>query len=262
MKNITMMLFLVLFGLSSFFSVSLAANSGVFGTGNDAPASDSIGQNGERIAGYFHKTPGIPERQIKLLKNATTSQMKQGVSWLINLAKIEEGKANLFFYYSGHGLPDENTRESYIIPVDVSGTDLNNSIKLDDIYAQFSLFPTERVTVFLDACFSGGARERSLVEKKRVKVVPKKEVINNNMIVITSSQGNESSGYLKEKCHGLFTYFLLKKMSETKCKVSYSDLFRFVNTNVIKESSLQGDVQTPELRTGWNIDKEWSEWGL
>jgi len=216
----------------------------------------------ERIAEYFNKTLGIPERQIKILKNATTSQMKQGISWLINLAKIEGGKANLFFYYSGHGLPDENTRESYIIPVDVNGIELNNAIKLDDIYAQFSTYPTERITVFLDACFSGGARERSLVEKKRVKVVPKKETINNNMIVITSSQGNESSGYLKEECHGLFTYFLLKKLKETKCKVSYSDLFRFVNTKVIKESSLQGDVQTPELRTGWNIDKEWVEWGL
>ena len=52
---------------------------------------------------YCINVMGIPEKQIKLLTNATAGQMSQGIAWLSNLAKIDDGKAELVFYYSGHG---------------------------------------------------------------------------------------------------------------------------------------------------------------
>ncbi len=214
----------------------------------------------ERVAEYFHKTMGIPEPHIKLLTNATASQIKRGLSWLTNLAKIKEGSAQLFLYYSGHGLPDEVSKEAYIIPVDVSGSDLTYALSLDEIFQDLSQYTTERVTVLLDACFSGGARDKALIEKKMVKVVPKKEMLNDNFIVLSSSQGNESSGYLKEQCHGLFTYYFIKKLQETMGNVSYQDLFNSIEENVLNESALKGDMQTPSIRTGWDINKNWKEW--
>ena len=51
---------------------------------------------------------------------------------------------------------------------------------------------------------------------KGVKIKPKEETIAGNMVVFASSSGNESSGIYREQQHGYFTYFLLKKLQETK----------------------------------------------
>lgn len=214
----------------------------------------------ERVAEYLNKTIGIPERQIRLLKNATSGQIGQAITWLQNLAKIEKGNAEIYFYYSGHGLPDEITREAYIIPVDVTGANLAYALKLNDLFNSLAVYPAKQTTVLLDACFSGGARDKPLVEKKMVKVNPGKDIFEGNMIVISSSQGTESSGYLEENCHGLFTYFLLKKLQESNGNISYAEIFDYVKKHVLKESSLQGDVQTPVIKTGLGIDRNWSDW--
>ena len=170
---------------------------------------------------YCNKTLGIPEKQIKLLINATFGQMNQGIAWLNNLAKIDDGNAELILYYSGHGLPDEQTKESYIMPVDISGNNVSQAIKLTDVYNKLLEHPSKRVTVFLDACFSGGARNQSLIAAKGVRIEPKKNILTGNIIVISSSTGDESSGVFREEQHGFMTYFLLKKLQESKGNVSY-----------------------------------------
>jgi hypothetical protein len=214
----------------------------------------------ERMAEYLEKTLGVPKKQIKLLKNATASQISQSISWLTKPAEIDEGQASLFFYFSGHGLPDEASRSSYIIPIDVNGSTLDYALSLKDIYAQLAKIPAKRVTVILDACFSGGARNKPLVEKKMVKVVPKEEAIADNMIVISSSSGTESSGYIEENCHGIFSYFFFKKLKETKGDVTYEVLFNDISRNVRKASALQGDIQSPTISNGYNAESKWNNW--
>ena len=147
---------------------------------------------------YCIKVMGIPEKQIKLLTNATAGQMSQGMAWINNLAKIDDGKAELIFYYSGHGLPDEQTKESYMMPVDISGSNVSLGIKLSDLYSKLNEFPVKKVSVFLDACFSGGARNQGLIAMKGVKIKPKENMINGNMVVFSSSTGDESSGVYRE----------------------------------------------------------------
>lgn len=84
--------------------------------------------------------------------------MGRGVSQIKNLAEIENGNAELIFYYSGHGLPHEVTKEAYLIPVNVSGTDLGYAVKLSNVYAALTSYKAKSVTAFIDACFSGVSR--------------------------------------------------------------------------------------------------------
>ena len=177
---------------------------------------------------YCEKTLGFEKRHIKLLENATYGQMSQGLAWLQNLAKVEGGNAEIIFYYSGHGLPDEQTKEGYIMPVDISGNNITKGISLKELYSQLSKYPTKKNTIILDACFSGGARNEGLVAMKGVKINPKEEVARGNMVVFSSSSGNESSGVYREKQHGYFTYFLLKKLKETKGNVNYKDMSDYI----------------------------------
>src|SRR3989339_47927 len=211
---------------------------------------------------YCNKTFGIPEKQIKLLSNATLGQMNQGIAWLNNLANVDNGNAELIFYYSGHGLPDDKTKESYLIPVDISGSDVTQGIKLSDLYNKLNAYPTKKVIVFLDACFSGGARNQGLIAMKGVKIKPKENMVTGNMIVISSSTGEESSGVYRDKQHGFMTYFLLKKLQESKGNISYKELVDFIIENVKKETALIGKTQTPQLNYSPNIEKSWTNWKI
>ena len=210
---------------------------------------------------YVVNTLGVPERNVKLITNATTAKMNQGTAWLKNLAKVENGNANLIYYYSGHGLPDELTREPYLIPVDVSGKDLAYAIRLSDIYRELAEFPAQRVTVFLDACFSGGARNQPLVVAKTVKIKPKDEALAGNMVVFASSSGEESSSFYREKLHGLFTYFLLKCLQETGGNVTYKYLADYITKNVTREAVLVNEKdQTPKVNVSAQVKDVWEEW--
>jgi len=211
---------------------------------------------------YCNKTLGIPEKQIKLLTNATFGQMSQGLSWLSNLANVDNGKAELIFYYSGHGLPDETTKEPYIIPVDISGSNITQAIKLNDVYTKLTEHPALKVTAFIDACFSGGARNQSLMALKSVKIKPKESTLSGNIVVISSSTGDESSGVYKEKQHGYMTYFLLKKLKETKGDVTLNELGSYIIESVKKESALDGKIQTPQVLYSPVIEEQWKNWKL
>jgi len=206
---------------------------------------------------------GIPITNIQFLTNATSAPMKQAISKISKIIQLENGKAEVVFYYSGHGLPDEQTHESYIIPVDVSGNDTISAIKLKDLYSKFAQYPSKKVTVFLDACFSGGGRNKGLVAARGVKVKQKTDVLSGNLVVFTSSSGEQSSLGYKEKQHGMFTYFLLKKLQETNGNITYSDLYdylkREVDLNCVKINSKS---QTPSLLIPDGLGEQWMGWKL
>ncbi len=208
---------------------------------------------------YCEKVLGIPQRQIKLLINATSAEMKQATAWLTNLMSIESGNAEIFYYYSGHGLPHQQTKESYLIPVDVSGNNLEFAINLQDLYKQLSKTPSKNITLFLDACFSGGGRNQGLLAMKGVKIKPKANFLLNKMVVFTSSTGEESSSVYREKKHGYFTYFLLKKLKESKGNISYSELGNYINSQVRKETGINGLIQTPQINVSSQLEPSWMD---
>ena len=102
--------------------------------------------------------------------------------------------------------------------------------------------------MFLDACFSGGARNESLVAMKGLKIRPKEEDVSGNTVVFASSSGNESSVY-REKRHGYFTYFLLKKLQESKGDVDYKTLNTYLNYQVKKAAGLSGKYKTHNVNS-------------
>jgi len=197
---------------------------------------------------YLNKTLGVPNDNIFLFTNATAGQMKQAINRMEKLAKVYKGEAELIFFFAGHGLPDENSHESYIMPVDISGNTIQYAIKLGDVYQQLSVNPTKRILVFLDACFSGGARNEGLVTLRGVKVRPKDEFVKENMVVYASSSGTQSSMGFDDEQHGLFTYFLLKKLNETKGEVSLEELGKYLETEVNRKSILlKNRDQKPQM---------------
>ncbi len=210
---------------------------------------------------YCIKTFGIPARNITYMKNATLAQMTSAISRLEKLIEVSNGQAEVFVYYAGHGFPDEKTKEAYLVPVDVSGANVEIAIKLADLYDSLSKHPSQRITVFLDACFSGAGRGAGLLAMRGVKIRPKKGMVKGNMVVFASSTGDESSGPYYDKQHGLFTFFLLEKINLTRGNLTYKELADHLKSIVPKEAVLVNNKkQTPQVLIGKEAEEQWGNW--
>lgn len=220
--------------------------------------------DGEVFSQYCQKTLGIPQSHIKLVKNATLNNIKHEINWLSNVIRAYDGDAKVIFYYAGHGIPDEGNRTSYLLPVDGNGNDVTTGYKLDDLYKKLGELSSESITVLLDACFSGAKRDGGMLASARgVAIKAKSGQPIGNMIVMSASQGDETAYPYKEKQHGMFTYFLLKKLQETKGEVNWSDLSSYITTNVSQKSIvINGKSQTPILTPSASVGVEWKTWTL
>ena len=212
---------------------------------------------------YCQQTLGIPEKQIKYIPNATGNQIKAQVTWLENICKAFED-AQIIFYYAGHGIPDENSRTSYLLPIDGLGTDVSTGYRLDDLYHALGNIPAKNVTVFMDACFSGSKREQGMLASARgVAIKAKKGLPQGNMVVFSAAQGDETAYPNKEEKHGMFTYYLLKKLQETQGNVTLQELGDYITKQVSQQSILvNGKPQTPCVTPSTSLGSTWQEWTL
>ena len=227
-------------------------------TGLDKEVNVDFAANDAKVfAEYAEKTLGFPKDQINTLIDATGAQIKQAITRLIKSIEIEKGQAEVVFYYSGHGLPDEETKQAFLIPVDVNGNNPKDGISLVSLYADLIKFESKKVTVVLDACFSGGARNKELVALKGVKVKPRIDAVPGNILVLSSSKGNESSAVYKEKQHGYFTYFLLKNLKEYHGKQAFGLSYDLIKYNVSKEVIKINKTQTPDVMPSPIIGENW-----
>lgn len=210
---------------------------------------------------YSVKTLGIPEENVTLLINATAGRMNQALAKMNLISKNSNGNAELIVYYAGHGLPDENIKEPYLIPVDVSGTNFKEGgIKLADVCKKLTEYPSKKVSVFIDACFSGGARDQGLLSARSVRIKPKEATPSGNIVVFSASSGEQSSLPYKDKQHGMFTYYLLKKIQETNGEISFKELSDYVKNQVSLQSvNINNKEQTPVISAG---SDEWINWKL
>lgn len=229
-----------------------------------APVANAA-NDGRVMREYLVKTLGVPEGNIIYFENASSAVMDRALSVLekkANAAAAVGKKFNVIFYYSGHGVPSDDTQEAYLLPVDVSPSNLKKyGLPLSDVYRRLGALNAQCVTVFLDACFSGAGRDnRMLAEVKGVQLEPKKSAPTGNMVVLSACSGRETANIFKEGKHGLFTYWLLRKLKETKGNVTLGELQEhlqkyvdYTATNRLNlESGQKPTVQTsPTLSTDW-----------
>jgi len=212
---------------------------------------------------YTTRVLGVDEKNLFFLTDATAGEMEQKIDLISKLAAKTAEEAEIIFFYAGHGLPDEVSKEPYLIPVDVSGTNLNSAVKLADVYKKLSETGAQRITFFLDACFSGGGRDAGLLAARSVKVKPKEEQVAGNMVVFSASSGEQSSLPFEDQQHGMFTYFLLKKLQESKGNVTYGGLADYIKDNVSIESlRVNNKEQDPVVKVSIAVHNEWENWEL
>lgn len=218
-------------------------------------------RDGEVFAKYCNQTLGIPEDNIRIYQNATYGTMLAAMDDMNNIAKAYgENNISIIVYYAGHGAPNDATKEAYLIPVDAFSVNPKVCYALKDFYADLAAMKAQRVMVFLDACFSGSARAESgemLASARGVAISSKKEMLEGNMMVLSATNGSETALPYQKEQHGLFTFFLLKKLQESKGDAKMGDLSNYIKTNVARQSVvINKKAQTPTINvsssaTGW-----------
>lgn len=217
--------------------------------------------DGKVFAEYCKKTLGIPESNIHLVTDATLNKMKRQLSWISQVMEAYKGEANIIFYYAGHGIPDEGNKASYLLPVDGYGTDVTTGYSLEDIYKMLGEKKAKSISVFLDACFSGSNRDGKMLASARgVAIKAKQSEPQGKMVVLSAAQGDETAYPYQEKGHGLFTYYLLKKLQMSKGSVTLGELADYVTNEVMKQSIVtNGKMQTPQARASEKAE-DWKNW--
>jgi hypothetical protein len=210
---------------------------------------------------YTLSSLGVEEDNLYYLINATAGQMKQKIELVTEIIKEEDENSELIFYYAGHGYPDQINKTPYLIPVDINANDLNSAINLNQLYIDLSNSNASRITVFLDACFTGGARSQGLVASRGIKISPKQGDLNGNIIVFSASNESQSSLPYYEKNHGMFTYFLLKKLQKSKGKCTYEELYNYLSDEVSLNSlKINEQRQDPKVNISIGISNDWKNW--
>jgi hypothetical protein len=213
---------------------------------------------------YALKTFGVKKENLIFLSDATSVEMKRAIEKITKLLKLNKGnEAELIVYYAGHGQPKEITNAPYLFPVDVNANDFIGAIKLDDIYRQLSATGAKKVIIFLDACFTGGARGDHLMASRGITVEPQEEVLSGNLLIFSASSGMESSLAYEDEEHGMFTYYLLKKLQESEGNVSMGDLADYLKYKVADTSiKVNSKDQMPTIRFSPALEQTWRNWKL
>ena len=216
--------------------------------------------NDARIfAEYCKKTLGLPAQNVKVYENASYGTMIGAVSNIQKIAKAYKGDINVIFYYAGHGIPDEATGDGYLLPVDADGLNMRVCYPLSQLYKELGDMQVKSVTCFMDACFSGAQRGNGMIVAARgVAIKAKADAPQGNTVVFTAATDKQTAYPYKEKGHGMFTYYLLKKLRETKGDCTLGELGAYISDQVAKQAVVtNGKEQTPVVLTSQGIANDW-----
>lgn len=199
---------------------------------------------------YCRKTLGIPESNIFHLENATVNRMIGAVTRIREIADVYEGEAAIIFYYAGLGITDATDSSEYLLPVDgTTATIQSSGYSVDRLYDELDELNTVSTVILMDVGFDGSTRNGSSVESSRgVALKGKSRAHAGHAVCLTATSPGETAWALDEKSHGLFTYFLLKKLKESKGECSVAELCDYVTTQVKRQSLvLKNKLQTPDV---------------
>ena len=211
------------------------------------------------FAKYCSVTLGLPDDNIRLYTNATYGDILDAIDDIKTISEVYNGDIRVIFYYAGHGVPDEATRNAYLLPVDARSQQLKTCYPIEKLYAELGSLKAHSVTLLLDACFSGSQRgEGMLMSARGVALKPRTDEPKGNMVAISAATGEETAYPYAEKRHGMFTYYLLSKLQESGGDVTLGELCDYITTKVSQQSvKVNRKQQTPTVMPSPEIETSW-----
>lgn len=171
--------------------------------------------------------------------DATRSQILKCLTDIVNRARDDD---HVIFNFAGHGFTTESeiqkisSKNTFICPSDFEedywGT---TAINLSELNELFDKINSKSKLVIFDACHSGGALQRKLVQSKlrEIKIEKLIDIIGKNKGygILTACDSNEVARECEDLKHGVFTHSFiesLKEMESDEYLVSFDEVYNRV----------------------------------
>lgn len=219
----------------------------------ELPQASHAENDARRFAAFAETTLGVPRAHIRLLlgDRAGRSDIVAAIDeWLPRNAR--EPSATVFVYFSGHGAPEPETGDAYLVPYDANPAYLRSSaVSTRALYAALGRLPAMSM-VFLDACFSGAGQRSVIAPGTRPLIVARTASVPERVVALTAAGAKETTGPASDGEHGLFTFHLLSALtgaadSNRDRNLSLKEIAGYVRLHVENEASLQNRDQKPQL---------------
>jgi hypothetical protein len=223
----------------------------------DIPPAAYATNDADAVARVVTDTLGFVPGRVIQFKNeqAALTRIRGAVRQRLP-ALIQPGKSDIFVYYSGHGEPNVQTKDGYLIPWEFDSQDVPTSdtaYAIKDLYSDLAKLGARSVTVILEACFTGQSKSGPLIKGARpltIEVNDPAESLTNGL-VITASGAAEIASDHPQQPHGLMTYYWLRAMrgeaADDQGRVTPQKLKQYLQQNVSNVARSIQRAQTPEV---------------
>ncbi|MDX9742522.1 MAG: caspase family protein [Arcobacteraceae bacterium] len=204
----------------------------------------------------MQKRLGISERNTYALidEKATGGAIKGQLERL--LENVKEGD-NVYFYYSGHGIPSSENGEAFILPKDVIADYVTKEKEFmaRNIYKKLSDSKAGKVVALIDSCYSGKTDGISNIKGVAAGVFKTKKVEfdKSKMVVLTAGTNGQFSNAYMQKGQRLFSYFVTKALIN-RPTLDINSLYQEVSVGVKDESFKLGDNKRQEPQIEGNVE--------
>jgi hypothetical protein len=223
----------------------------------NAPQARWAARDAAMFYDYAQRSLGIPAGNIKLLtgEQANRSGMLVALkTWLAPM--VTPGKSQVYVYFAGHGLAASEGDKAYLLPQDGDPSLLEDTaLDRQRVFDEIAKVKPMSTTVFLDTCYSGGARggDGTLVANARpVLIKSKAATLPPGFMQFSAASGDQLAHSHPSQQHGLFSYYLMRGLSgeadaNHDNKLTAGELQDYVQSKVKRMALTQGRPQEPEL---------------
>jgi hypothetical protein len=213
------------------------------------------------FADFARRRLGVPEANTRILlgDRATRADLAGALmEWLPRNA-VEPG-GTVYVFFSGHGAPDPETGDAYLVPFDANPTYIKSGgLRLSELQGTLGGLKNQQVYLFLDACFSGQG-DRSVLAAGTRPLVPIKALAAAAGLVTLAAAGASETTGTHPGGHGLFTHHLLAALNGAADADGNGTTLAEVRDHVVQqvrvEARRQNRDQTPTLAvpTGFDVN--------
>ncbi len=197
------------------------------------------------FAKYAEVNLSIARENVSLLLNPDSALFIQNIKRLALLAKAMQGKATFLIYFSGENIVEQD--KMYLLLND-------GGYALQEMYAELTQFPLNRVAIVLETDFSITKEEMIVPDKKRIK---------ENLAVFCAASPEEENLPIMALEYNLFTYSFLKNIRDTYNNVAYREVFSKTKDFVSKKAIYLGEKsQMPIVYSSAKTGASWKSWNF
>lgn len=214
---------------------------------------------------------GFKKENVLLLTDRSERKPTlKNIKWALGtfLSRAAKKDDTVLIFFAGHGAPEVDARglerdglAKYLIPQDADPDDLfSTALPMDDLHTIFGRIESERIVVFLDACYSGATGGRTFTSKRTRASASglddqflERLTRSKGRAIVTASRATEVSIELPDLGHGVFTYYLVEGLKGAADLnhdgiVTLQELYEYLEQQVTRKARSAGGNQHPVMK--------------